>query len=76
MNELEKALKDGLDQLAEEGLTRTLEPGAGLDFTSNDYLGLSMSPAFSEGIARLMEDQPLSAPASSCLLYTSDAADE
>jgi 8-amino-7-oxononanoate synthase len=73
MNELEKALKDGLDQLAEEGLTRTLEPGAGLDFTSNDYLGLSMSPAFSEGIARLMEDQPLSAPASRLLRGTHPA---
>ena len=32
MSELEKALKDGLDRLAEESLTRTLEPGAGLDF--------------------------------------------
>ena len=73
MNELEKALKDGLDQLAEEGLTRTLEPGAGLDFTSNDYLGLSMSPAFGEGIARLMENQPLSAPASRLLRGTHPA---
>ena len=53
MSELEKALQDGLDRLAEEGLTRTLEPGSGIDFTSNDYLGMSLSPAFGDRVGEL-----------------------
>ena len=73
MNDLEKALKDGLDRLAEENLSRTLEPGAGLDFTSNDYLGLSTAPGFRERISALIENQPLSAPASRLLRGTHPA---
>ena len=73
MNDLEKALKDGLDRLAEENLSRTLEPGAGLDFTSNDYLGLSTAPGFRERISTLIENQALSAPASRLLRGTHPA---
>ena len=73
MNDLEKALKDGLDRLAEENLARTLEPGAGLDFTSNDYLGLSTAPGFRERISAIMENQPLAAPASRLLRGTHPA---
>ena len=73
MNDLEKALKDELDRLAEESLTRTLEPGVGLDFTSNDYLGISTAPGFRERISTLMENQALSAPASRLLRGTHPA---
>lgn len=73
MSDLERALKDGLARLAEENLTRTLEPGSGLDFTSNDYLGLSASPVFRQRVSRLIESQPLSAPASRLLRGTHPA---
>lgn len=73
MSDLEKALKDGLARLAEENLARTLEPGSGVDFTSNDYLGLSAAPVFRQRISRLIENQPLSAPASRLLRGTHQA---
>ena len=48
MSDLERTLEKALEMIEREGLTRTLEPGGGIDFTSNDYLGLSASPGFRE----------------------------
>jgi 8-amino-7-oxononanoate synthase len=64
-----------LDDLAARGLLRTLRPGfgspGGIDFASNDYLGLAADPAFRRDLlARLSAlplDAPLTAPASRLL---------
>jgi 8-amino-7-oxononanoate synthase len=39
-----------LDALSRRGRLRTLEPAHGLDFTSNDYLGLAQSRALADAI--------------------------
>lgn len=60
-----------LDDLAARGLLRTLRPAAGIDFASNDYLGLAAAPAFRRDLlarlAALPPDAPLTAPASRLL---------
>lgn len=64
-----------LDDLAARGLLRTLRPGfgspAGIDFASNDYLGLAADPDFRRDLlARLSAltlDDPLTAPAARLL---------
>jgi 8-amino-7-oxononanoate synthase len=64
-----------LDDLAARGLGRELRPGfgadAGLDFASNDYLGLAADPAFRRDLlarlAALPAAAPLTAPASRLL---------
>ncbi len=64
-----------LDDLAARGLGRELRPGfgadAGLDFASNDYLGLAADPALRRDLlarlAALPADAPLTAPASRLL---------
>src|SRR5947209_6141618 len=60
-----------LDDLAARGLLRTLRAGAGVDFASNDYLGLAADPAFRRDLlarlAALPADAPLTAPASRLL---------
>src|SRR5437763_9532970 len=64
-----------LDDLAARGLLRALRPGfgagAGVDFASNDYLGLAADPAFRRDLlarlAALPPDAPLTAPASRLL---------
>ena len=70
MSDLEKTLAEALERLGEEGLARTLDPGEGIDFTSNDYLGLSASPGFKEKIRRNIDRDTLSAPASRLLRGT------
>lgn len=44
-------LQAHLDALARKGRRRALQTRAGLDFASNDYLGLAASPALSEAVA-------------------------
>ncbi len=71
LDELARRLED----LAARGLLRTLRPGfgsaAGIDFASNDYLGLAADPAFRRGLlarlAALPPDAPLTAPAARLL---------
>jgi len=39
-----------LDRLSDQSLIRRLAPSAGLDFTSNDYLGLAASPRLADAL--------------------------
>jgi 8-amino-7-oxononanoate synthase len=60
-----------LAALADQGLARSLRPAAGLDFSSNDYLGLARDPelraALLARLAALPAGEPLGAPASRLL---------
>ncbi len=60
-----------LAELAGQGLARSLRPAAGLDFSSNDYLGLARDPELRAGLlsrlAELPPGEPLGAPASRLL---------
>ena len=70
MSDLERALEEALEMIEREGLARALEPGGGIDFTSNDYLGLSASPGFREKVLCNIDREVLSAPASRLLRGT------
>ncbi len=60
-----------LAELADQGLSRSLRPAAGLDFSSNDYLGLARDPelraALLARLAALPPGEALGAPASRLL---------
>lgn len=60
-----------LAELTGQGLARALRPAAGLDFSSNDYLGLARDPrlraALLARLAALPPGEPLGAPASRLL---------
>jgi 8-amino-7-oxononanoate synthase len=60
-----------LAELADQGLARSLRPAAGVDFSSNDYLGLARDPALRAALlarlAALPAGEPLGAPASRLL---------
>jgi 8-amino-7-oxononanoate synthase len=60
-----------LAELADQGLARSLRPAGGLDFSSNDYLGLARDPelraALLARLAALPAGEPLGAPASRLL---------
>jgi 8-amino-7-oxononanoate synthase len=60
-----------LAELADQGLARSLRPAAGLDFSSNDYLGLARDPglraALLARLSALPPGEPLGAPASRLL---------
>ena len=60
MSDLERTLEEALEMIEREGLARTLEPGGGIDFTSNDYLGLSASPGFREKVLCNIDREVLS----------------
>jgi 8-amino-7-oxononanoate synthase len=60
--------RDVLDALAARGRLRALAPRAGLDFTSNDYLGLAESPVLRDAAAdALARGVPLGAGGSRLL---------
>jgi len=71
MKPLEDELHDRLRELAAAGLARTLRPASGIDFSSNDYLGLGRDPALRKAlahrIASLGAEVPWSAPSSRLL---------
>ena len=48
---LERRLRRRLDEIEADGLTRSLHAPAGIDLTSNDYLGLSMHPVLKHRMA-------------------------
>src|SRR5215471_11067524 len=48
---LERRLRARLAELEAGGLTRTMRPPAGIDLTSNDYLGLSRHPLIRQRMA-------------------------
>jgi 8-amino-7-oxononanoate synthase len=60
-----------LAELADQGLARSLRPGDGIDFSSNDYLGLARDPGLRAALLARLEalppGEPLGAPASRLL---------
>lgn len=56
-----------LEELRRRGLFRTLAPAAGIDFTSNDYLGLSHHPALRAAVIDALQSAPVGASASRLL---------
>ena len=65
---LNEELRSRVDALRHRGLGRRLQTPAGLDFSSNDYLGLSGHPVIAEAVRRrLAEDVTVGAPASRLL---------
>jgi len=67
MKSLAQELEARLAELDARGLGRQLSEGAGLDFSSNDYLGLSKNPKLAEGVRRRLETGAVGAPASRLL---------
>jgi 8-amino-7-oxononanoate synthase len=55
--QFEERVRQRLAELEAEGLHRTLQPPSGIDFSSNDYLGLSRHPALLRSMAQaVLED--------------------
>ncbi len=78
MRPLEDELTDRLRALADQGLARSLREPSGLDFSSNDYLGLANDPALRTALGERLAvlagpgplsagDEPWSAPSSRLL---------
>ena len=70
MSDLDSNLEKDLERLDLKGLVRKLDPGHGIDFTSNDYLGFSSLPKFREKVWLNIDKDDLSAPASRLLRGT------
>ncbi len=67
MRDLFDDLRARLEALRSDGLYRELSPPRGIDFSSNDYLGLSNHPRLRERMIRALADGPLGSPASRLL---------
>ncbi len=71
MSDLSRHLEGQLEALESEGLRRDLREPSGIDFCSNDYLGLASDPAFCERVREHSSghspDAPLTSPASRLL---------
>lgn len=77
MSDFLDELRTRLGELEDAGLKRELVEPVGIDFASNDYLGLAGDPALREAIlarlAALGPGEPLAAPASRMLRGTTRA---
>ena len=69
MRDLLAHLQEQLEQIESEGLLRRLVVPGGIDFSSNDYLGLARDPLFRASVAERIagSSTPLFAPASRLL---------
>ncbi len=71
MNDLLRELERELEKIRSQNLYRSLTPPQGLDFCSNDYLGLSREPNFRTAILEKLEQatppDSVSSPASRLL---------
>jgi 8-amino-7-oxononanoate synthase len=67
MRRLLAELAARLEELEAKGLRRSLSDPRGVDFSSNDYLGLSRHPQFRERLIEALARGPLSSPASRLL---------
>lgn len=67
MRPLEDELRAALLAFEREGLRRSLRLARGVDFASNDYLGLSRDPRLRERTIERLRSGPLGAPASRLL---------
>lgn len=64
--------REQLDQLAAQSRLRRLMPRAGIDFASNDYLGLSGSPRLGDAVRRALDAGAAVGAAGSRLLRGND----
>jgi len=60
-------IKARLDALRSDGLHRRLSLPVGVDFSSNDYLGISRHPRLREALIEALRTGPVSSPASRLL---------
>jgi 8-amino-7-oxononanoate synthase len=60
-------IESELEELRRHSLHRDLAAAAGIDFTSNDYLGLARHPALREAAIQALEHGPIGATASRLL---------
>lgn len=67
MRDLFEDLRARLEALRSDGLYRELAPPRGVDFSSNDYLGLSNHPRLRERLREALAEGPVGAPASRLL---------
>jgi 8-amino-7-oxononanoate synthase len=67
VSELLQDLEQQISRVKRKNLYRSLVEPSGIDFSSNDYLGLSSSSEFVERITSRMGARPLTAPASRLL---------
>jgi 8-amino-7-oxononanoate synthase len=67
MSDLREDLAARLEALEAEGLRRRLSPPAGIDFSSNDYLGIATSHRLRDLFMERIGSAPLTAPASRLL---------
>jgi 8-amino-7-oxononanoate synthase len=67
VNDFRRELATRLAGLEAAGLSRSLREPCGIDFSSNDYLGLSRLPRLRELLLDALASGPLSAPASRLL---------
>lgn len=70
MRPLLDELRARLEEIDSAGLHRSLVEPRGIDFSSNDYLGLASHPRLREAILESLREGPLSAPASRLLRGT------
>ncbi len=56
MKDLLEDLESGLEKLRSKSLFRSLADPQGIDFSTNDYLGLSQDPAFHAAVLERLKE--------------------